>query len=366
MQLSFHGTLGRYWRIHCLGLLLSILTLGLYSPWAKMRRHRYLLGNTKLIGSSFEFDATPWSILVSRIIVVAVLLLAALANSYVQVPLDVHLNMGMGTLLVAILFPLAMARGRAFHARHTLWRGVRFKYAGGYLQLAANYGLSYVPLLIFGLFNLQLMRMGHGRDIGHMEAAHASAVNYVAALALYLAFAWPALVYWRHRILLGCLSFGALRLRYKANLAAYYAIYVSAVALLALLFMAAVRASVSDESLYWIVPSAAFALAAIYSIPITKLFWSSIEISDGSRIASRVTLHGLFEVYLTNALTIILSFGLLLPMAIARNWRYIAANVAIVPGSMLGSVLASQSEAASALGEEGIDMLDFELDAGVI
>ncbi|MDR1854861.1 MAG: DUF898 domain-containing protein, partial [Azoarcus sp.] len=40
-RLQFTGSGGEYFRIWIVNLLLSILTLGIYSAWAKVRREQY-------------------------------------------------------------------------------------------------------------------------------------------------------------------------------------------------------------------------------------------------------------------------------------------------------------------------------------
>jgi uncharacterized membrane protein YjgN (DUF898 family) len=42
MPFEFRGTGGEYFRIWIVNLLLTILTLGIYSAWAKVRQLRYL------------------------------------------------------------------------------------------------------------------------------------------------------------------------------------------------------------------------------------------------------------------------------------------------------------------------------------
>jgi uncharacterized membrane protein YjgN (DUF898 family) len=52
--------------------LLSVLTLGIYSAWAKVRRLRYFYDNTSVAGS-FDYHGNPISILKGRIIAVVLL-----------------------------------------------------------------------------------------------------------------------------------------------------------------------------------------------------------------------------------------------------------------------------------------------------
>jgi uncharacterized membrane protein YjgN (DUF898 family) len=70
LPIEFHATGGEYFRIWIVNLLLSIITLGIYSAWAKVRRLRYFYGSTMLDGASFEYHGRPIAILKGRIIVV--------------------------------------------------------------------------------------------------------------------------------------------------------------------------------------------------------------------------------------------------------------------------------------------------------
>ena len=52
-------------------MLLTIVTLGVFSAWAKVRTKRYFNGNTFLDGGNFDYHASPWAILLARILVLA-------------------------------------------------------------------------------------------------------------------------------------------------------------------------------------------------------------------------------------------------------------------------------------------------------
>ena len=46
LPLEFRATGAEYFRIWIVNLLLTIITLGIYSAWAKVRRLRYFYGST--------------------------------------------------------------------------------------------------------------------------------------------------------------------------------------------------------------------------------------------------------------------------------------------------------------------------------
>ena len=71
IALEFTGRAGEYFRIWMVNVCLSVLTLGIYSAWAKVRRRRYFYGNTLLDGAALDYLADPRAILKGRLIVLA-------------------------------------------------------------------------------------------------------------------------------------------------------------------------------------------------------------------------------------------------------------------------------------------------------
>ena len=67
------------------GALLTLFTLGLGLPWARLRCRRHLLQHTQLGGQGLDDHASPWAMLVRQLLVMALLLgggLAALDSSW--------------------------------------------------------------------------------------------------------------------------------------------------------------------------------------------------------------------------------------------------------------------------------------------
>jgi uncharacterized membrane protein YjgN (DUF898 family) len=77
---EFLGSGSEYFRIWIVNLLLSVLTVGIYSAWAKVRREQYFHRATRLAGAAFDWDASPIAILRGRVLAV-VLLIAVQAAS---------------------------------------------------------------------------------------------------------------------------------------------------------------------------------------------------------------------------------------------------------------------------------------------
>ena len=79
---QFHGDGTEYFRIWIVNLLLTIVTLGIYSAWAKVRSKRYFYGNTELAGDRFDYLASPIAILKGRLIAVAALVAYTLTSMF--------------------------------------------------------------------------------------------------------------------------------------------------------------------------------------------------------------------------------------------------------------------------------------------
>ena len=65
-RVRFHGSGADYFRIWIVNLVLTLLTLGIFSAWATVRQRRYLYGCTEVGGSRFDFHGKPVRILVGR------------------------------------------------------------------------------------------------------------------------------------------------------------------------------------------------------------------------------------------------------------------------------------------------------------
>ncbi len=125
-RFDFRGNAREYFGIWIVNVLLTIVTLGVYSAWAKVRRQRYFYGNTWLAGANFDYHARPVPILIGRIIVVVIIVAYNLALEFLPI-------VG-GVIAVGFIFalPWFIMRGLRFNARVTSYRNVRFDHTGTY------------------------------------------------------------------------------------------------------------------------------------------------------------------------------------------------------------------------------------------
>jgi uncharacterized membrane protein YjgN (DUF898 family) len=78
-RMTFTGSGKEYFGVWIVNILLTIVTFGVYSAWAKVRRNRYFYGNTKLLDRGFDYHAKPLQILKGRAITVVCLLFTTLS-----------------------------------------------------------------------------------------------------------------------------------------------------------------------------------------------------------------------------------------------------------------------------------------------
>ena len=126
LPFEFRGSGREYFRIWIVNLLLTIVTLGIYSAWAKVRRLRYFYGNTYLDGHPFEFHGRPLAILKGRLVVFA---------AYLLFVFSAQLNPGIALILIPVAIfgvPWIIMKSRLFQTRMSSYRNIRFNFHGTY------------------------------------------------------------------------------------------------------------------------------------------------------------------------------------------------------------------------------------------
>ena len=140
---EFKGNAKEYFRIWIVNIALTILTLGIYSAWAKVRTNRYMYANTYLNGSNFEYNADPVRILIGRIIVVTMYLLFIVFGQHLMM-----FEVAAGIAILAFLaMPWLIRQAVSFKLRNTSYRHVPFRYVGKTRDF-------YAFFLLHGLINI--------------------------------------------------------------------------------------------------------------------------------------------------------------------------------------------------------------------
>ena len=339
----FKGNATEYFKIWIVNIALTLLTLGIYSAWAKVRTQRYFYGNTWLDGSSFEYLASPVAILKGRIIAVIFFVLYWLAANFVP------LLMLPVMLVFLFAFPWVIARSMLFRARNTAYRNIRFDFNGGYADVAKTFILW--PILI--PFTLGLI--------------------------------WPYVHFKQKKMLVSNSEYGESGFDFKAEPKQFYQIYAVALVIVIIIPIAfsligAVMTVILPElnqhdsetgrSGYVVAVVVALSTMLMFAMQylvyvfvttrITNLTYSASAVGQG-RLLSRLSVPAMMWIYLSNAVAIILSAGLLAPWAKIRLARYRAANISLYATGGLDHYRVGVVHGASALGEEAGDIFDLDI-----
>lgn len=362
MPFSFLGKTEGYYRVFVFNTLMTLLTLGLYSPWAKVRKLRYLCGNVSLLGGTFDFDAKPVVILISRLFVVLLLTTATFFDNI----LEFLPGLGYGSVLIAGLIPFAIVRGRSFMARHTLYKGVRFAYRRQYGQVLV---LVLAPSALLAVALYSITKIVDNTTLLGWARALAAPLVLTAAL-------WPLWPWLLHRSLVSQLRLGNLEMSFQTAAWKYvFQLHVTAVLLVAvcmalvfLSFAVSFAEPYEDFSTVLVVAPAVVVTFGycLISAQLTKLFWQSIKLTDGSAVLCNLNELAYARVLFSNLLLTVLSLGILYPWAQVRKWRWLFNSLEICLGTSLGKIASGQTAAETALGAEFGELVGLDIDVGLI
>lgn len=128
-KITFHGRTGDYFIIWLKNIILCILTLGIYLPWAIVNRRRYFMNATEINHARFEFHAKPTDILPGFVLTGLGLIVFCVLS-----PESLTLSLLLMTVII-LLIPYMLIRLWHFNVRNTSYQGCHFSYRCDYLRL---------------------------------------------------------------------------------------------------------------------------------------------------------------------------------------------------------------------------------------
>jgi uncharacterized membrane protein YjgN (DUF898 family) len=315
VRFQFHGDGREFFRIWIVNLVLTLLTLGIYSAWAKVRTKRYFYGNTELAGDRFDYLASPIAILKGRIIAVAFLGIYTLV-SYFAATFSFVLF-----ILLMLVMPFVVMRAIRFNAIMSSWRGVRFGFSGELLGACKT-------ILLWPLFGIVTFGFG-------------------------MPYAWHK----QNQYLYNNYTYGQTGASTSATASDFYAVlFMVMFASMAGGFVFFVLALIPSESIALLILAGVGYLSfyvLIYVVFQSAYFcavYNNVHIK-GNRLQTDVTITGLFAVVLPNTIFTILTLGLYYPWAAVRLARYMQAHLWIEAVD-LDDFVAAERAKESALGDE--------------
>ena len=330
-RVDFRGNASEYFGIWIVNVVLTLLTLGIYSAWAKVRRKRYFYGNTVLDGHSFEYHARPIRILQGRLIAVGIIVVFNLIVEFIPI-------LGAVVLLAyAFALPWVINMGLRFNARMTSYRNVRFNFAGNYWEAF----IAFILLPLAALFTLGLL----------VPVMSQVTATYIAKGYRY-----------------GTAPFAA-----KPLIRAYYGVFFRAIlfaVIVAVLIAGAVAAVLvaSDGAFAGAVVVALFTFyltiipaAIFYSAGTRNVIYNALVLDGRHRLESTLKPLRYVWIIVSNFFATIATFGLMRAWAAIRSTRYIASHTTVLmsgtPDDFVGEVESDAGVAAA----EYMDLEGFDL-----
>jgi len=330
-SLRFEGSTGEYFKIWIVNLALTIVTFGVFSAWAKVRSKRYFYGNTCIADHAFDYHASPWRILLGRLI--AVIMLGGYSLTAAFAPWAV----GFWALLFVVALPWLIKSSLRFSARNTSYRNLRFDFHGTYWEAVK----AFVLWQAFAMVTLFI-----ALPFAHRARDYYTINNH---------------------------SYGPTRFRAKIPVGDLYTIYFLALGIILGLVIVAMVISTAMEIITratGAVPAITATLIAVYALGIliiptavaalTFNLALNNTILDDIRFESRLSAIQMVWIAVSNLLLTLVSLGLLYPWARVRMARYRASCITVISSTDIGEFAAPLIKSGGAVGEEIASFLDID------
>jgi uncharacterized membrane protein YjgN (DUF898 family) len=365
-RFTFTGSGSEYFRIWIVNLLLTILTLGIYSAWAKVRKQKYLYNNTHVAGSSFEYHGKPIAILKGRLISMAIL-----GIYYGVATISPILGLAALVALMAVI-PWLLWKSFQFKLYNSSYRGVRFGFDG-------TIGGSYFVFLVLpiGLFiALFALIMFAGAIVPKNSVIGIVVTGLVIAgfsMCIYPYMHYRLKQYQHNNSRFGTTSF-VFEGQFADFFKAYFftgLIFLGCVIILGLIFgtslLTGMRGAENGKppSVMLFVTVLAFygllfAIAPVLTALIQNAVWSKTRLSE-HQFTSNLPIGKTVFVSLTNVLLVVCTLGLGIPFAAMRMAKLKTEALALEPADDLNAFMAGAQNEASATGEGMADFMDFDI-----
>jgi uncharacterized membrane protein YjgN (DUF898 family) len=323
-RFRFTGRAGEYFGIWIVNVCLSLITLGIYSAWAKVRRKRYFYGNTLLQDAAFDYVADPVAILKGRLLVVAVIAMISLLRRYFFT--DIF------WLVYLVALPYVVIKAARFNAVNSVYRNVRF-----------HFGIGFSP-------QGRLTRWA----IAGYDTTSQFLILPVLLVPLSLGLLYPYYVFRKRQFILQHSAYGATPFSFDGRPGPFYTAYGKA-ALLFVLFLIGSVLTLGIAALPLYILFASYRDAAV-----ARLSWRHTGLGD-LRFDCHWKVWDLFKLHLCNSVAVIFTLGLMSPWATIRVARYELQGISVAPASRVQAFVSASQAPVSAVGSEAGDLLGFDV-----
>jgi uncharacterized membrane protein YjgN (DUF898 family) len=350
-RVEFLGDGAEYFRIWIVNLALSIVTFGVYSAWAKVRRMQYFYRNTTLAGSSFDYHGEPIAILKGRFIGL-MLFGSYTVSGFISPVMAIAV-----ALVIACVMPWMICRSLRFRMHNSSYRGIRFRFSG--TTETAYWTFLALPILTA----LSFFTVG---PFWHQRIKRYQHANT---------------------------SYGGVPFGYTAPVADFYQIYIAAVGLSILAVLALIAGfivagtvagvmmgiagatrgddigGVAVRAIFGILAALCFAvfylmtvltLQAFVRTRVQNLVWNHTQLG-AHRFVSEARARSLLWILLTNLLGTLGTLGLFWPFGQVRLAKYLSGTFVMETVGSLDSFVSTAGPNVAAVGEEVAEWFDFDI-----
>ncbi len=320
LNVEFRGDGMEYFKIWIVNVLLTILTLGIYSAWATVRNNRYFYSNMFLDENNFRYLAEPIAILKGRLIAITALVLFSVVS-------QIDPMIGVGLMLVLFLaIPYFVNQSLAFNNRMSAYKNIQFRFK-------ASYGEAFMVLYVWPILGM-----------------------------LTLGILYPLALLKMNQYMVRNSAYGTTNFEFDATFGDYGKIFLTIVGAGIVLGIPTWAVVTFVPSLAMIAPlfmvAVYFALIVFFMVKATNLFYGSLALA-GHRFDANLSMPELAKVILINAVLTVITLGLYLPAAKVRMTKYICSCLTVHATGPLDNFVAAEKENISALGDEFGQVFDF-------
>lgn len=366
LAIRFVGSGSEYFRIWIVNLLLTLVTLGFYYPFAKTRRLKYFYGATEVGGHPLSFHGRPWAMF-RGYLAALVFFIAYSVAGYVSPVAGV-----VALLALVLLWPVLWHSSLRFRLANTSWRGLRMRFTGA--RGGAYKAMMLLNLLLVLLFAI-LAAIG-GTPINKLENRalfHGFWLTYLALLVVIPVQLWLVTRYQN-----GHLALAGEHSTFDVGLGKFYRLSLITLLYFVLLILVFVGLLVGGAIVLrgasftpWIM-GVLFVIGYLCMLCVTggyfvarlqNLTWNGTR-SPGLTFRSTLPASALIKLWFKNWLLALVTVGLYHPYAKVASTRLRLEAVTLLAAVNVDEMVAAQeANASTATGDAAGDL--FGLDFGL-
>lgn len=317
LTVDFTASGSEYFRIWIVNLLLIVVTLGFYLPFAKARRLRYFYANTVVDGEALAFHGDAWKMFRGYLLMWLLTIIYSALNQWSPRAALV------GFLGFALLWPALWRSSLMFRLGNTSWRGLRFGFEG-------SLGDAYKAMLPWFAPTAVLLIVGlmAGKVPSKGMLLTAGVLGLLLPLLMFPLGLGLSKIYQHNGY-----RYAAQSSRMKLGLGSFYGLGLKIILLgIGLVVLAGIGAAVLIPLMALMPNGARFLLSlalmlgfyALLAMPMSyfvsrlqNLCWNATRAQD-LRFRSKLSARELCKLNVLNSILIVLTLGLYRPFAVVR------------------------------------------------